>query len=230
MVRRKVEDPGRCKGNCKVTNATLALAQSPGGARLQQRYQSECRETDSGEPVAGGCEKLVAELRQRIARGRSPWLHRTLGLALLQHVCAVAVPAGQPCKSAILVGENGIPETRANNRNPLVNVMNAVVSGFRNPQYNRSIGSRIPWNAHGLGMAVDVDHNRLVIPGKSAREMACIVKWAGDKVPGVRRSAAELRVNHNRALCSDRNVDHVHIDVAQGPYPTDSSQSGGNGN
>ena len=107
--------------------------------------------------------------------------------------------------------------------------MNAVVSGFRNPQYNRSIGSRIPWNAHGLGMAVDVDHNRLVIPGKSAREMACIVKWAGDKVAGVRRSAAEVKGSHKRGLCSGPTVDHVHIDVAK-DYPADSFQQEGNGN
>ena len=62
----------------------IARAQSPGEARLQQRYESQCSEGDSGEPVASGCTKLIAELRQRLTLGQSPWLQRTLGLALLQ--------------------------------------------------------------------------------------------------------------------------------------------------
>ena len=62
----------------------VTRAQSPGEARLQQRYESQCRDGDSGEPVASGCTKLIADLRQRLTLGPSPWLQRTLGLALLQ--------------------------------------------------------------------------------------------------------------------------------------------------
>lgn len=143
-------------------------------------------------------------------------------------LCSIPVEKVGVCKGDITVGSDGKPHTHANNQ---YRAFAAIVeSGYRNPVYNIGVGSNARASAHTYGFALDFQATNLRIPGKTDSDMMCIIKLAEDGVPGVRRSAAELKGSHYRTQCDFGQANHVHIDVGVAPYlDPDSCQAAGTG-
>ncbi|MFP2907132.1 hypothetical protein ACLESD_19200 [Pyxidicoccus sp. 3LFB2] len=114
------------------------------------------------------------------------------------------------CAGVIRAGPNRIAETRANNRNTRVSLEKIVTSAYRNPQRNKFIGSGTINSRHTRGLALDLDPRSLVIPGKDARQLMCVVELAGIRVAGEDNSFSE-----NGPVtfldCNDPAADHVHV-------------------
>lgn len=123
-------------------------------------------------------------------------------------VCAGPLVQGA-CAGPILAGRNGVAETRANNRNVRVDLEPFISSAFRNPRRNAAVGSSIG-SRHTRGRALDIDPRALVVRGKDARHLMCVVEAAGDKVVGERNSFTE-RGATTFLDCNDPAADHVHI-------------------
>ncbi|MFP2929086.1 D-Ala-D-Ala carboxypeptidase family metallohydrolase [Pyxidicoccus sp. 3LG] len=114
------------------------------------------------------------------------------------------------CAGAIRAGPNRIADTLANNRKTQVNLETIITSAYRNPQRNKFIGSGTINSRHTRGLALDLDPRFLVIPGKDARQLMCIVELAGIRVAGEDNSFSE-----NGPVtfldCNDPAADHVHV-------------------
>ncbi len=124
-------------------------------------------------------------------------------------VCA-GVRVGNGCAGAIRAGPNRIADTPANNRKTQVSLESIITSAYRNPQRNKFIGSGTINSRHTRGLALDLDPRSLVIPGKDARQLMCLVELAGIRVAGEDNSFSE-----NGPVtfldCNDPAADHVHV-------------------
>ncbi|XXF79028.1 D-Ala-D-Ala carboxypeptidase family metallohydrolase [Myxococcaceae bacterium GXIMD 01537] len=116
---------------------------------------------------------------------------------------------GGACAGPILAGRNGVADTTANNRATNVNLEDFITSAFRNPRRNAAVGSSIG-SRHTRGNALDIDPRSLVIKGKDARGLMCVVEAAGDRVVGERNSFTEQGAK-TFLDCNDPAADHVHI-------------------
>lgn len=124
-------------------------------------------------------------------------------------VCS-GLRVGGLCAGSILAGPNRRADTTANNRFATVSIEPFITSAFRNPQRNRFIGSGSINSRHTRGRALDLDPRSMVVPGRDARQMMCLVELAGIRVVGEEDSFTE-----NGPVtfldCNDPAADHVHI-------------------
>jgi len=125
-------------------------------------------------------------------------------------ICSVPLINGR-CPGPIWAGPNGIAETHANNRNAYTSLTGTdLTSAYRNPQRNRAVNSSDVNSRHTRGKALDIDPRVLSIPGKSSRELMCIIEYAGDLVVGDGFSFTESGPS-DVVDCNSNVANHVHI-------------------
>ena len=106
--------------------------------------------------------------------------------------------------NTIVAGPNGIAETKAVNET--TNFGLSIFSGWRNPKRNEAVGGKLT-SRHQFGNALDLEVGS--VPGKTTKQLNCILETAARSVPGV--TAIPEKGAEQLEYCNNSAVDHIHV-------------------